>query len=186
VKRLTLDTNCLIDLAEGGVTEPALRSLIRASQDGRTTLQVPAISASERGAMPASFDEFRRWLAELGLGRAEILKPVGYWGVTYWGWAYYPSEEMTALERKLHDVLFPRIEFDYSNHDAPLEGKWRNAKCDVLALWSHIHHGGDIFVTSDANFRKPTKKPKLLELGAGELLTPTEAAARITQANALA
>ena len=42
--------------------------------------------------------------------------------------------------------------------------KWRNAICDVQALWSHIHAGNDVFVSRDRNFHKASKLPKLLSL----------------------
>jgi hypothetical protein len=45
----------------------------------------------------------------------------------------------------------------------------------VLTLWSHIRYNGDIFVTNDSNFHKQTKKPRLVELGCGKILTPSEA-----------
>jgi hypothetical protein len=45
-------------------------------------------------------------------------------------------------------------------------------------IWAHIHHGGDVFVTSDRHFHAQTKKRRLLEIGAGEILTPAEAAAK--------
>lgn len=63
--------------------------------------------------------------------------------------------------------------------DGQLSHKWLNAKCDVLALWSHIYYGGDIFVTSDENFHKEKKLPHLLHLGAGAILRPYDAAARV-------
>jgi len=54
------------------------------------------------------------------------------------------------------------------------ERLWKNAKCDVLALWSHIWYGSGIFVTGDNNFLKKTKKPALITLGAGEIAKPEE------------
>jgi len=54
--------------------------------------------------------------------------------------------------------------------------KWVNKKCDVLAMWSHIWNKGDIFVTRDKDFHRKMKKQKLIELGAGEILMPKQAA----------
>ena len=59
---------------------------------------------------------------------------------------------------------------------------WRNAKCDVLALWSHINDKDDIFVTRDGNIHKQTKKPQLHALGAGDILRPKDAATEIQAA----
>ena len=41
------------------------------------------------------------------------------------------------------------------------DGRWLNAKCDVQALWCHIREGDGVFVTSDRNFHKVTKKSRL-------------------------
>ena len=62
--------------------------------------------------------------------------------------------------------------------DPRLHREWINKKCDVQAMWCHIHYSGDAFVTSDTNFHKHTKKPRLKALGAGEILTPDVAASR--------
>ena len=53
------------------------------------------------------------------------------------------------------------------------------AKCDVLAMWCHITFGGDIFITSDRNFFRKTKKPHLIALGARDILTPQGAVAKL-------
>lgn len=46
---------------------------------------------------------------------------------------------------------------------------------------SHIRFNGDIFVTSDRNFRKIQKKGQLIALGAGEILTPQQAVLAIQE-----
>jgi hypothetical protein len=51
-------------------------------------------------------------------------------------------------------------------------GTWRNRNCDVQAIWSHIHHKRDVFVTSDCNFHKADKKAALIALGAGRIEHP--------------
>ena len=49
----------------------------------------------------------------------------------------------------------------------------------MLSLWSHIHYQGDTFVTSDQDFLQETKKPALIALGAGDILTPQEVVAKL-------
>ena len=39
-------------------------------------------------------------------------------------------------------------------------------------MWCHLHYKNDIFVTSDGNFHKATKLPRLLALGAGQIVRP--------------
>lgn len=188
---VTLDHNCIIDLEENRPIATHLRTLITMHEQGQVCLRVVGIGASEMkpgGAYATNFAEFQQKLAAAGLGDVEILKPIGYFDITYWDWCVFPSETMLDLERRVHEVLFPNVEFDYAAYctargldpadDADptrLRRKWKNAKCDALALWCHIWHHGDIFVTTDRNFHKATKKPQLVALGAGSILYPDEA-----------
>jgi hypothetical protein len=58
-----------------------------------------------------------------------------------------------------------------------IDRKWLNAKCDVQAFWSHMHHEREVFVTSDQNFHAETKKRELLALAGGRIEYPIGAAA---------
>ncbi|HEY6973682.1 MAG TPA: hypothetical protein VI359_05205 [Nitrospiraceae bacterium] len=89
------------------------------------------------------------------------------------------ADKNDTLEQDIHNVLFPNIEFmwvDYAKaRDLAvdsLDKNWRNAKCDVLTLWCHIKHCGDVFVTSDSNFHATTKRDNLKALGAGIVAYP--------------
>lgn len=85
------------------------------------------------------------------------------------------DEEDERLEEEIHQILFPASSFRFAKEaDAQQQSIWLNAKCDVQAIWSHIHAKRDVFVTSDRNFHKVTKKPHLLSLGAGMILRPSE------------
>ena len=184
---VTLDTNCIIALEESEPEAPYVRELISFHSAKKITLRVVAISASERkrdGTYAVSFNEFKQKIAAVGLGHVDILKPIAYLGMAYVDWCYPGGGEATVLERKIHKILFPDIEYDYVEYrnrlgidpkDDVIDPKWRNAKCDVLAMWSHISFNGDIFVTSDKNFRKQRNKRQLIALGAGNILTPQEA-----------
>ena len=90
---------------------------------------------------------------------------------------------MIRLERSVHEVLHPSVEFEYPAFcqaggidptASRTGGRWRNAKCDVLVAWTHIHHRGHILATQDADFLK--KADKLAQLGAGRVVSPAEAA----------
>jgi hypothetical protein len=110
--------------------------------------------------------------------------PVAYFDVTFFDWSVFSDESMLKLERDLHDVLFPNVPFDWlgccaaTGVDAksPPSGLWRNAKCDVQAIWAHVHNRRDVFVTTDSNFHKHTKKGRLVALGAGAIKDPGAAA----------
>jgi hypothetical protein len=188
--KVTLDRNGLINLKNGTGEIESLRRLRDLHMRGSIKLCIPAISASERqrdGTTLDSYSKFEAFLASIGLRGREELMPMCYIDVCYWNHCLLTEPDMERLERQIHEILFPNIEFNYEAYAAqlgqsitpPLHRKWINAKCDVQAMWSHIHHGADIFVTEDGNFRKATKKPRLLKLGAGQICTPSECVSAI-------
>jgi hypothetical protein len=197
--KLTLDTNCLIDLDLNEGASVELRQLLALHENGLVALAVPGIGASERlpaRAYAPTFKEFHRRIQSLAAREIEILKPLAYWDITYWDWCVYAGDDSVALERKIHRILFPRSDFAWnpqsSHTDLAPNGmpgsqdeglaKWRNRKCDTLGMWCHIHYHADGFVTRDRNFHKRSKKPELIELGAKLILKPGEAIAVVRQA----
>jgi hypothetical protein len=192
--RVTIDTNCLIDLEGASPNGQALRWLADLASAGRVELRLPAIAASERqlgGATLTDFSLFEQRVHAAGLKSARLIEPICYWDLSFWGHCLFPDTQMSELEHKIHLVLHPTIEFAYPDfcsaggiHAAaePISPKWRNAKCDVLVAWSHIHHRGDLLVTSDENFHKMSKRADLIELGAGDLKRPQEVPAALAPA----
>ena len=183
--RITLDRNGLLNLSNGTGDIGSLRHLRELHLKGSIKLCIPAIGASERqrdGTTLDSYSKFEAFLASVGIAGYEELVPMCYWDVSYWDHCLLTEPEMERLERQIHEILFPNIEFDYepyaAKHDQPttppFDRKWLNPKCDVQAMWSHIYHGSDVFVTEDGNFHKVTKKPRLVKLGAGQICTPSE------------
>jgi len=189
---VTLDTNCIIDLEEGREATPYIQALIHMHEDQKINLRVVAISASERkpnGKYASNFIEFQKKIAAVGLGHVEILKPIARFDITFFDWCVFADDKMVNLERKIQEILFTKIDFVYKDfcnkrgldpNNREVDQRWLNAKCDVLTLWSHIHYGSGIFVTTDSNFHKKTKKPALIALGAGEILKPKDAIERLT------
>ena len=186
----TLDTNCLLAIDESRAEAADIRALASAHDTGQAGVAVVAISASENqqgGGAIEDFDDFRARLSALGLGHLEILPALNYWDITFWGRSLWASAEGADLDRSIHALLFPNVEFtwqDYCgahglNPTARPSGRWRNCKCDVLALWSHIHFKRDVFVTSDDKFHAVTKKPALIALGANRIETPATSLALI-------
>jgi hypothetical protein len=176
--RFTLDTNCLIALENNETSAGAIRALADAHEAAKANVAVVAVSASERPAQAPirNFEEFQRRLARLKLESLEIVLPLHYWDVCFWDWWIWGSDEMYAFERMIHEVLFPTTSYLWSDYAAAngldpeiKTSDWHNRKCDVLALWSHIHAGRDVFVTNDGRFHKRTKKPALIGLGAGRI-----------------
>jgi hypothetical protein len=184
----TLDTNCLIALANSEPDAPAVRALADADNSAEAHVAVVAVSASERQknrTYLSDFTSFKTWLADLDLTHLEILRPIMYWGISFWDWCLWSDADMVKLERSIHDTLFPTMEFTWDDYcrahcldtKGPIAPRWRNAKCDVQALWCHIHYGRDVFVTADNNFHAPTKKSILIALGARQIVCPRDAGA---------
>lgn len=187
VFNVTLDNNCIIDLEQNNARASHLKKLIKMHCDGEINLRVVAISASERKpdhSYVSNFNEFKRRLDAIGLGNVEILPTILYLGVGFLGYSLLGGGELDELEKKVQQIMFPTIAIEFSDfrkdRDYKLDNnkawsRWVNAKCDVLALWSHIWFKGDIFITTDKDFRKKSVKPRLIALGAGKILRPDEA-----------
>lgn len=88
MKTALLDTNCLIDLDEDGEAAPALHRIVGEHRAGGLRLVVAATTASEnprKGSPPKTWPQFTDLLGRVGLAEVEILKPMAYWDVTFWG-----------------------------------------------------------------------------------------------------
>lgn len=182
---ITLDHNSIIDLEQNNEHALYLKKLIQMHNDQKINLRVVAISASERKpdhTYVSHFNEFKERIATIGLGSVEILATILYVGLGFVGYCLIGGGKLDELEREIQEVLFPTIQLDYGDfcrkcdldpNNEKAWRKWVNAKCDVLALWSHIWYDGDIFVTRDKDFHR--KKPQLIALGAREILRPDEA-----------
>jgi hypothetical protein len=91
---------------------------------------------------------------------------------------------MVALERLIHETLFPTIPFSWPDFAAligissesirvPEAKRWRNAFCDRQMFWAHDHNRRDVFVTSDDNFRKRLRQSP--DFANAHIATPDEA-----------
>ena len=184
----TLDTNCLLAVDESRPEATYVLRLADAHAAGNASVGLVAISASERqksGKNLESFDEFKNRVATHGLGHLDLLKPMVYWDVTFWDYSLWSDETMRQLEKQIHEILFPNIEFSWADYSAirgldinsiAQDKKWRNAKCDVQAYWSHVYNKRDVFVTSDLNYHAVAKKSALVTLLGGCIETPKSAA----------
>ncbi|MEK6985194.1 MAG: hypothetical protein AABX89_02265 [Candidatus Thermoplasmatota archaeon] len=186
--RITLDANCIYDLEDPN--SPNFEPLDRlrwAHAAGRVRLAISTAVASEKQKGGAPMDEYTQFADRVHATIPQIdqLTTLLYYDFGYWGAGMYSDEAATALDRAIHDILFPEQPFDNASY--PAEGrlpsgvhpKWRNRKCDILGMWAHIHHDCDAFVTSDTNFHKATKKEALKQLGAREVWTPAEAVTQL-------
>ena len=179
IATFTLDTNCIIALENGEPNSSALKKLIGAHAAGTANLACVAISASEKqkgGLQLTNFQDFQARLDGIGLGKIGILKPKGYWDITFWDWCLL-ADENDKSEFEIHNILFPAQQFEApaaNLANAALLRTWRNRKCDVLALWTHSNEKRRYFVTSDKNFLN--KMLALRAVGYGSILSPEDAA----------
>jgi hypothetical protein len=190
---VTLDMNCIVDLEQGNVTSSYIKELIQMHKDQKINLRVVAISASELKpdrTYVSDFNEFKERIDSIGLADVQVLKPIAYQGIAFHNYCVQGVGDLGMLEKEIQEALFPETEIKYIDfckkrrlnpNNKKNWRKWINKKCDVLAMCSHIWNDGGIFVTTDNNFHKKTKKPRLIALGAGEILKPQEAVDRINQ-----
>jgi len=195
MREVTLDTNCLIDLEQGTPNGVFIRGLMADHASGKIRLRVPAIAASEiqpGGGTLQSFNAFKARIHRAGLRGAILLEPPMYLDMCYIGFFIIGGQADVDLESRIHNVLHPAIEFDYVDYcaargltpdAAPADRRWRNAKCDVLVVWSHIHYGGHVLVTADEEFHKEHKRAALVGLGAGVIVRPKDARAVVACAS---
>ena len=119
LQRVTLDTNCIIELEEERSEAQQVETLIGLQEQGAIHLRIVAFSASERrpdGTYANNFQDFTSKLRNVGLQDAELLKPIGYWGVSYWNQAIYSTPQALQLEEQIHNILFPNIEYRYTDY----------------------------------------------------------------------
>jgi hypothetical protein len=168
-------------LDEGRTDASPIRRFIENHSNSGVVIQIAAVAAGERqkdGIFLENFSQFRGRLSDLGLGDVEILRPPMYLGVSFFDWCLVHCDEFLVLERSIHNILFPNVSFQIDSSVALPSSKewhrWLNAKCDVLTARCHIHYKGDVFVTADTNFHKPTKKQRLVMLGAKSIVRPNE------------
>jgi hypothetical protein len=185
----TLDTNCIIAVDEGRPEAAFINELVLAHNEGIASVGLVAMSASERqqdGRYIRNIEEFNQRLKRLGLDSLKVLMPMAYSDITFMNNSLSCDYAMHVREKSFHDVLFPSIAFVGSDYcvanglepnTAHVDRKWRNAKCDVQAFWTHAHNRRDVFVTSDKNFHTQTKKAALLALAGGRIETPETAVA---------
>ena len=186
VPTFTLDTNCIIAIDDSRPEASFVHELIKAHNQGNASVAIVAISASEKqktGGYIENFAEFKDRIENLGLGHLNLLAPMFYWDITFFDYCLWCDESMTSLEMGIHKILFPKIPFLWADYctahnlsvetDCP-DKKWRNAKCDVQAYWSHVHGRRDVFVTTDNNYLK-SKKANLISLSGSRIETPESA-----------
>jgi hypothetical protein len=175
--KLTLDHNVIIDLANRSANVARLREILADEQHLAHVVEIGASEMRRRGIRPDRFDLFEELLDKAGIRALPRLMPMMIWDVTFWNHGLWPDEAMSNWASEIEQILFgesPRIEIAGEPENSPKFAAWLNRICDVQTMWCHIHYENDVFVTSDHNFRKATKLPRLLTMGAGRISKPEE------------
>lgn len=191
MQTFTLDMNSVFALYENRAAASAVRRLVAAHEAGLADVAVAAVMPSDkqdgRGAVE-SFEQFRDRLRRLGLWRLGLALPPRYYDISFFDASVRMDEKGARLDRDLHRAICPAVAFDLDDVCAAhgLTGasqawtadarRWRAAKCDVLALWSHIVGGRDVFVTTDGLFFDRSKHAALIAAGANRIARPEAAA----------
>lgn len=169
--KITLDHNCLINLERGCDIAERLRRILANDSHECFVVNVGASEMLRFGVTPSNYGKFEEFLSSIGLEKLPRLDPLGIYGLTFFDHCLFAGADDAKLLGDIREVLFPS-----QAADTPNEYKARNETCDVLSMWCHISNKHDVFLTSDGNFRKPTKLPRLLGLGAARICTPSELA----------
>lgn len=187
IPKITLDTNnAIISLEDNRADATALKRLLDHNERGEVSLFLTGVSASENlkgGGTSQWYQPFECRVNNAGLGALPVLFPMMRLDFAYLDRSILASDEMIVLEWEIHQILHPSIEHNYQafllRSGSERAYKWRNAICDSQALCCHIHYGNDVFISGDTNFTAESKKPKLVALGAGEILSAQEVIDRL-------
>lgn len=164
--KITLDTNCLIDLDEERENAQHVRCITSAAAHGVVDIAVTVSSASERqkdGQFLENIEHFRARMARLGLGGVPLLPSILRYNIGFWENGLWCDNAMAQREAEIYTKLFPSSPVEWKDYAAargvsPEEQtgnaylRWRNQILDAQAFWAHEHHRRDIFTTSDRRF----------------------------------
>lgn len=170
--KITFDHNCLIHLESGGEVGNRIRSVINDSAHECFVVNVGASEMQRFGVRPDNYAAFEELLAQIGIAHLPRLDPIAIWDVTFWDHCIFAGDEDARLLEAVQNALFSGG--DEASDTPGDERKGLNRLCDALTMWCHISYGNDAFLTTDRNYFKPTKQPKLIKLGAGLICHPCE------------
>lgn len=176
--KVTLDHNCLIDVEQRTREGLSVLNVVNSKRHQCFVVNIGASELRERGIRPDNYALFEQFLAGLDLIGLARLNPIGLIDISFIGYCVIASAEMVKLANDIENILFPNsIEQDTlidSPPYHPIGRKRLNQICDVYSMWCHIHYENEIFLTSDENFHKSTKRDRLISLGAANIMKPSE------------
>jgi len=175
--KITLDHNCIINL----LNQTEIGSKVRAILDSRGhecfVVNIGASEMREKGVRPDHYGRFDELLSLAGIAHLHRLNPMIILDVTFWDRCILSDDAMVKLATGIENALFgetEKIDIVQVGLDSSTGRKWLNRLCDVHSMWCHIYYENDVFLTTDRNFTKETKMPRLVALGAGRICHPNE------------
>ena len=170
--KITFDHNCVIHLENGGETADRIRSIVDNPAHRSFVVNVGASEMQRFGVRPDNYGAFEELLTRVGIAHLPRLDPIGIWNVTFWDHSVFAGDEDAKLLQSIQTILFPPDELADDAHMD--QRKALNRLCDALTMWCHISFRNDMFLTTDGNFVKATKRSRLVELGAGVIRHPRD------------
>jgi len=175
--KISLDHNCIINLLNQTEIGPKVRAILDSKEDECFVVNIGASEMREKGVRPDHYDRFEELLASAGIAHLRRLNPMIILDVTFLDRCILSDDAMIKLAMEIENVLFgeaEKIDIVQVGLDSSAGRKWLNQLCDVHSMWCHIYYKNDVFLTTDRNFTRKTKMPRLIALGAGHISHPNE------------
>lgn len=173
--KITLDHNCIISLVNRTEIGNKIKEIISFVGNQCFVVNIGASEMRQRGVLPDHYEQFEELLESAQIEKLPRLNPMVILDVTFIDRCVFASHEIVKLANEVEEILFPKklnVDIGTEGLDSPAGRKWLNRLCDVHTMWCHIHNGNEVFLTTDTNFTKQTKLPKLVALGAGRICHP--------------
>jgi hypothetical protein len=175
--KITLDHNCIIHLENRTEIGNKIKAIVSDRGNECFVVNIGASEMREKGVRPDQYEKFEDLLNSAQIAHLSRLNPMMIWDVTFWDRCVWAGNEMIKLAAEIEDALFgeaPKIYIAAVSLDSSAGRKWLNRVCDVHGMWCHIKNRNEVFLTTDSNFTKETKLPRLVALGAGRICHPEE------------
>lgn len=168
--KITLDHNCLVHLEQKTPEAQLIDSIIANPSHECFVVNIGASEQLKGGGLSNDYNLFESQLAAIGLARLPRLEPMLVWDVTFSDRCVWGDDVGVQLTNNIEAILFPQL----GDVELESERKKRNRLCDIHSLWCHIRNGNDVFLTTDKNFTKASKLPRLIALGAKRICCPED------------
>jgi len=173
--KITLDHNCIINLMNQTDIGARMSKILSNKKNECFVVNIGASEMREKGVRPDHYEKFEELLELAEIANLPRLNPMALLDVTFWDKCVLADDGMIKLAADIDNVLFgkaKKIDIVLEGLDSSAGRKWLNQLCDVHSMWCHIYYKNDVFLTTDRNFIRETKMPKLITLGAGHIYHP--------------